>query len=94
MADIVPEHSEQLIQRDLDGLAALLKAVETAMDDGSAHLTLGMGGGMIVSSGAAQRFVGVTVTFPPDSGPSDDFGWTGRPDPAPQARERVLETPG
>lgn len=56
---------ELFVHIDLDGLAALLRAVETALATGRGHLTCESAGGcgISVSSGASQAFGQVTVTF-------------------------------
>ena len=60
---------ELLIHLDVAGLAALMKALEAAMTDGSGHLMLRGGNGISVSrSGSWDRFGRVTVTF---AGPAD-----------------------
>lgn len=81
---------ELLIQLDVAGLAALMKAVEAAMADGRGHLTLRNGGGMVVSSGSTARFAEVTVTFGGSADPPDDSWRSGRPDPEPEPRRPVL----
>ncbi|MGZ8284461.1 MAG: hypothetical protein ACXW27_02735 [Allosphingosinicella sp.] len=56
---------ELFIHLDLDGLAALLRAVETALATGRGHLTCESAGGrgIFVSSGASHAFDLVTVIF-------------------------------
>jgi hypothetical protein len=56
---------ELFIHLDLDGLAALLRAVEAALATGRGHLTCESAGGrgIAVSSGSATSFDQVTVTF-------------------------------
>ena len=57
--------SELFIRIDLDGLAALLRAVEAALATGRGHLTCESAGGrgIAVSSGSSNDFDLVTVTF-------------------------------
>jgi hypothetical protein len=57
--------SELSIRLDLDGLAALLRAVEAALATGRGHLTCESAGGrgIAVSSGSSHDFDLVTVTF-------------------------------
>ncbi len=81
---------ELFIDLDIAGLAALMKAIEAAIADGRGHLTLSGGGGMIVSSGYADRFAKVTVTFAGPADPPDDFRRSGRPDPEPEPRLPAL----
>lgn len=56
---------ELFIHLDLDGLAALLRAVEAALATGRGHLTCDSAGGrgISASSGSSQVFDLVTVTF-------------------------------
>lgn len=56
---------ELFIHLDLDGLAALLRAVESALATGRGHLTCESAGGrgIAVSSGSSKPFDQVTVTF-------------------------------
>jgi hypothetical protein len=56
---------ELFIHLDLDGLAALLRAVEAALATGRGHLTCESAGGrgIFVSSRSSQDFDLVTVTF-------------------------------
>jgi hypothetical protein len=61
-----PGGDDQLfIHLDLDGLAALLRAVEAALATGRGLLTCESAGGrgITVSSGSSQAFDQVTVTF-------------------------------
>lgn len=64
-----PEYSdgddELIIHLDLDGLAALFRAVEAALATGSGHLTSESAGGkgIAVSTGSSRAFDRVTVTF-------------------------------
>lgn len=82
---------ELLIQLDVAGLAALMKAVEAAMADGRGHLTLNGLGGMVASCGGrAEPFARVTVTFAGDDGPSDDHWRTPLPAPEPAPQIPVL----
>ena len=65
MAPELPEGDDELfIHLDLDGLAALLRAVEAALATGSGHVTSESAGGkgVCVSSGS-RAFDRVTVTF-------------------------------
>jgi hypothetical protein len=56
---------ELFIHLDLDGLAALLRAVEAALATGRGYLTCESAGGrgIAVSSGSSKAFDLVTVTF-------------------------------
>ncbi len=56
---------ELFVHLDLDGLAALLRAVESALATGRGHLTCESAGGrgISVSSGSSQTFDQVTVSF-------------------------------
>lgn len=56
---------ELFIHLDLDGLAALLRAIEAALATGRGHLTCESAGGrgIAVSSGPSHAFDQVTVTF-------------------------------
>jgi hypothetical protein len=85
-----PPTGKLLIHLDVAGLAALMKAVETAMTDGRGHLSLNGASGIFVStSGSSERFDAVTVTFAGPADPRDD-GWrTGRPDPEPEPEPRL-----
>ena len=84
-------NSELLIHLDVAGLAALMKAVETAMTDGRGHLSLHGSSGMVVSAGGApERFDEVTVTFAGPADPPDDAWRSGRPDPEPEPRLPAL----
>jgi hypothetical protein len=61
-----PGHGDELfIHLDLDGLAALLRAVEAALATGRGHLTCESAGGrgISVSAGSSQAFDLVTITF-------------------------------
>lgn len=59
-----PSGDEELfIHLDLDGLAALLRAVEAALATGRGHLTCEPADGIAVSSGSSPTFDQVTVTF-------------------------------
>ncbi|MEO7177966.1 MAG: hypothetical protein ABIW83_03910 [Allosphingosinicella sp.] len=60
-----PGGEELVIHLDLDGLAALLRAVEAALATGRGHLTCESAGGRGISatSGSSQAFDLVTVTF-------------------------------
>ena len=92
MTEAATGEAELFIDLDLDGLAALMKAVEAAMTNGSGRLSLRSGGGMTVAgSGSPDRFGEVIVTFADRPGPSDDAEWTGRPDPERDARMPILE---
>ena len=62
----LPEGDDELfIHLDLEGLAALLRAVEAALATGSGHVTSESAGGkgVSVSSGSSHAFDRVTVTF-------------------------------
>ena len=61
MADIVPVQSELFIHLDLDGLAALMKAVEAAMATGRGRLE--PGSGVTFARSGTTSFAGVTLTF-------------------------------
>jgi hypothetical protein len=92
MTDAAAGEAELFIHLDLDGLAALMKAIEAAMRNGSGHMSLRSGSGVTAAgSGALHRFENVTVTFAERPGPSDDGGRTVRPDPEPEVRAPVLE---
>ena len=56
---------ELFIHLDLDGLAALLRAVEAALATGRGHATCDSAGGrgLAVRSGSSKSFDLVTVTF-------------------------------
>lgn len=87
MTDPKPGNGELLIQLDVAGLAALMKAVETAMTDGYGHLALGSGAGTVVRlSDSTEPFGKVTVTFARPADPPDDYWRLGRPDPQPEPR--------
>ncbi|HLL31359.1 MAG TPA: hypothetical protein VK403_10220 [Allosphingosinicella sp.] len=79
--------AELFIHLDVHGLAALLKAIEAAMVEGSGHLTLRIGTGITASSGEANRFARATVTY---IDTPDDWR-TRRPNPKPLPRTPVLE---
>lgn len=82
---------ELLIHLDVTGLAALMKALEAAMTEGSGHLMLRGGSGISVSRrGSSDRFGQATVTFAGPADPPDDSGRSGRPDPEPEPRLPVL----
>jgi hypothetical protein len=84
-------NGELLIHLDVGGLAALMKAVETAMTDGRGELMLRGGREMVVAAaGSAERFGKVTVTFAGPADPPDDAWRTGSPDPEPEPRLPVL----
>ena len=86
MSDIPPE-KELVMHLDLAGLAALMKAIETALAEGRGRLSLGSGGGGIsVRTAAFERFATVTFTF--DT--SDDGDPPVRRDPRPAARTPTL----
>jgi len=85
--DKTPAGPELFIHLDVHGLAALLKAIEAAMVDGSGHLTLSSGTGMTVSSDGSNRFATATVTY---IDTPDDWR-TRRPDPHPLPRTPALE---
>lgn len=82
---------ELLIHLDVAGLAALMKALEAAMADGRAQLSLRSRSGISAGSkGASDRFGQVTVTFAGRADPRDDSWRSGRPDPEPEPRLPVL----
>ena len=56
---------ELFIHLDLDGLAALLRAVESALATGRGHLTCESAGGrgVSVTGGSSRPFDQVTVSF-------------------------------
>ncbi|HEX8238821.1 MAG TPA: hypothetical protein VF574_03670 [Allosphingosinicella sp.] len=61
-----PDGDDELfIHLDLDGLAALLRAVEAALATGRGHLTSESAGGrgIAVSTGSSRAFDQVTITF-------------------------------
>jgi hypothetical protein len=57
--------NELFVRLDLDGLAALLRAVEAALATGRGHLTSESAGGrgITVSSGSSHAFDLVTFSF-------------------------------
>lgn len=59
------DEDELFIHLDLDGLAALLRAIEAALATGRGHLTCESAGGrgIFVSSGSSHAFDLVTITF-------------------------------
>lgn len=68
----LPEDEDELfLHLDLDGLAALLRAVEAALATGRGHVTSESAGGkgVAVSSGS-RAFDRVTVTFARPRSPS------------------------
>lgn len=68
----LPDGDDELfIHLDLDGLAALLRAVEAALATGRGHVTSESAGGKGIqaSSGASRNFDRVTVTFARPRGP-------------------------
>ncbi|HYG47792.1 MAG TPA: hypothetical protein VD846_07600 [Allosphingosinicella sp.] len=81
--------AELFIHLDMDGLAALLRAVEAAMATGRGHLTPRSGSAVIVGSGGSGAFGRVTVTFAHSAGPSHDRGPISKPTPDPVPRSRV-----
>jgi len=91
MTETASGRSELFIHLDTAGLAALLKAVETAMVAGEGYLTVRSGGGLIArSSGPSNRFDKVTVIFADSAGPPDDAWRTRSPDPEPEPRAPIL----
>lgn len=86
-SDAAADDAELFIHLDIDGLAALLRAVEAAMSTGHGYLRPRGSGAMIVSSKSPGAFGKVTVTFAHSAGPSDDIGPAGKPvpDPVPRA---------
>ena len=95
-AEAATSEDELFIHLDVDGLAALLKAVEAAMSTGRGHLSPRNGAGMIVSSGSPGSFGRVTVTFAHHNGPYDDRGPGRRtdPDPAPAPEKAAFALHG
>ncbi|HET9640311.1 MAG TPA: hypothetical protein VFP12_13995 [Allosphingosinicella sp.] len=92
MTEAATGEAELFIHLDLEGLAALMKAIEAAMANGRGCLSLGSGSGSTVAdSFTSHRFEKVTVTFADPPGPSDDAGWTAPPDPECEARGPVLQ---
>jgi hypothetical protein len=63
--------AELVIHLDLEGLAALLRAVEAAMSTGCGQLTASPA---VVDGEAPAGFGKVTVTFADRTRPSDDIG--------------------
>ncbi|HEU0100495.1 MAG TPA: hypothetical protein VFQ67_17175 [Allosphingosinicella sp.] len=62
----LPDDDDELfIHLDLDGLAALLRAVEAALATGRGHVTSESAGGkgVAVRSGSSHDFERITVTF-------------------------------
>ncbi len=78
-AEGVTAEGELFIHLDLQGLAALLRAVEAAMSTGRGQLT----SPAIVDGETQHGFGKVTVTFGERSRPSDDSGPFTLPDPEP-----------
>jgi hypothetical protein len=83
------DDSELFIHLDIDGLAALLRAVEAAMSTGRGSLRPRAGSAMIVSNRPPGAFGKVTVTFAQSAGPSDDGDPAGKPAPDPASRTGV-----
>ncbi len=71
--------AELLIHLDLEGLAALLRAIEAAMSTGQGQLT----SPATLDGATPHGFGKVTVTFADRSRPSDDSGPFTLPDPSP-----------
>lgn len=71
--------AELFIHLDIEGLAALLRAIEAAMTTGRGQLT----SPAIVGGGAPEGFGTVTVTFADRDRPSDDDGPFSLPDTGP-----------
>ena len=95
MTEAAAGEAELFIHLDLEGLASLMKAIEAAMARGRGSVSLCGGSGMTAGGGGApQQYEKVTLTFADRPGPSDDAGWTGHPDPEPDARVPVLEMQG
>jgi hypothetical protein len=69
------------IHLDVQGLAALLKAVEAAMSTGRGELSAAAFGAPAI--GASGDFGRVTFTFAERAGPSDDAGPVRLPDAGP-----------
>lgn len=86
------DDAELFIHLDIDGLAALLRAVEAAMSTGRGSLRPRAGSAMIVSSKPPGAFGKVTVTFAQSAGPSDDSDPAGKPTPDPARRSRIPAT--
>ena len=70
--ELPDEDDEVLIHLDLDGLAALLRAVEAALATGRGHVTSESAGGkgLTVTTGSRRAFDRVTVTFTRPRSPS------------------------
>jgi hypothetical protein len=93
-SDTAADDAELFIHLDIDGLAALLRAVEAAMSTGHGYLTPRGGSAMIVSSRSPGAFGKVTVTFAHSAGPSDDRGPAAKPAPDPVPRTGLLALQG
>jgi len=70
--ELPEDDDEVLIHLDLDGLAALLRAVEAALATGRGHVTSESAGGkgLSVTTGSKRAFGRVTVTFTRPRSPS------------------------
>jgi hypothetical protein len=71
--------AELFIHLDIDGLAALLRAIEAAMTTGRGQLSSSAQAG----GGAADGFGKATVIFADRDRPSDDSGPFSQPDKGP-----------
>jgi len=71
--------AELFIHLDIEGLAALLRAIEAAMSTGRGQLT----SSACVGGGPSDGFGKVTVTFADRTRPSDDSGPFSRADAGP-----------
>ncbi|HEX8238820.1 MAG TPA: hypothetical protein VF574_03665 [Allosphingosinicella sp.] len=72
-ADEAGAETEVFIHLDVEGLAALLRAIEAAMTTGRGELSAAAFGPR-AAAGAAGGFGRVTVTFAGRSGPCEDAG--------------------
>ena len=88
-ADRAESGGELFIHLDIDGLAALLGAVEAAMSTGRGALRPHGGSATSLSRGSSGAFGKVTVTFARSDGPSGDSGPLGKPRPDPVPRLEV-----
>jgi hypothetical protein len=88
-AESAAADDELFIHLDLDGLAALLRAVEAAMSTGHGYLKPRSGSATVVSNKSPGAFGKVTVTFAHSAGPWDDRGPVCKPTPDPVPRTRV-----
>lgn len=81
---------ELLIDLDLAGLAALMKAIEAAMAGGRGQLDLGSDGGIKVRSGPSEPYSKLIVTFARPADPPDENWRSRRPEPEPEPRLPIL----